>query len=234
MALHQVHLHHHHHLQEQPGRSVHGPVSVTGQVLSWVADKVFLWSPVELLKLRAQLQTATRGSAGYLNPAGLAAQVLRQDGVAGLYRGFTLTVIRDVPSYAMYFWLYHDIAAALSPGIHPEEAPPATQVVAGGMAGVIAWLPIYPLDTLKTRLQAVTAADGRGKTWVHFAKELYAEAGARAFFRGVGPTLVRAFMMDGASFLGYTTTLRMLGGSGAGGSTASGNAASGSGNDSRE
>ncbi|EFJ46051.1 hypothetical protein VOLCADRAFT_32074, partial [Volvox carteri f. nagariensis] len=178
--------------------------------------QVFLWSPVELLKLRAQLQTATPGSAGYRNPAALAAQVLRQDGVAGLYRGFTLTVVRDVPSYAMYFWLYHDIAAALSPGLHPEAAPPGTQgqVVAGGLAGVIAWLPIYPLDVLKTRVQAdvkgFVCVGGRG--WYSCWRLMYREAGARAFFRGVAPTLVRAFMMDGASFLGYTTTLKLLGG----------------------
>lgn len=44
---------------------------------------MFLWSPVELLKLRAQLQTASPGTAGYCNPAALAAQVVRQDGVAG-------------------------------------------------------------------------------------------------------------------------------------------------------
>lgn len=48
--------------------------------------------------------------------------------VAGLYRGFTLTVVRDAPSYAMYFWLYHHITGVLAPGVHPEMAPPATQV----------------------------------------------------------------------------------------------------------
>ncbi|GIL90133.1 hypothetical protein Vretifemale_17806 [Volvox reticuliferus] len=207
----------HNHQQQQQQQSRlptpwHG--FVAGSVSGFA--QVFLWSPVELLKLRAQLQTATPGSPGYRNPAALAAQVLRQDGVAGLYRGFTLTVIRDVPSYAMYFWLYHDIAGALSPGVHPEAAPPTTQVVAGGLAGVIAWLPIYPLDVLKTRVQAVTASASQGKTWMHFAREMYQEAGARAFFRGVAPTLVRAFLMDGASFLGYTSTLKLLGGAGGG------------------
>ncbi|KAG2491913.1 hypothetical protein HYH03_009861 [Edaphochlamys debaryana] len=174
--------------------------------------QVFLWSPVELLKLRAQLQTAPRGSPAYLNPAQLAVQVLRADGVRGLYRGFNLTVVRDVPSYAMYFWLYHDIAAALSPGVHPEAAPPATQVVAGGLAGVIAWIPIYPLDVIKSRVQAVGVTASAGRGWTSFVQEMWAEAGARAFFRGVAPTLVRAFVMDGASFLGYTTALRVLGG----------------------
>lgn len=50
--------------------------------------QVFLWSPVELLKLRAQLQTVAPGTPGYRNPAQLAVGVLRQDGVAGgLARG---------------------------------------------------------------------------------------------------------------------------------------------------
>ncbi|GFR47867.1 hypothetical protein Agub_g9676, partial [Astrephomene gubernaculifera] len=178
--------------------------------------QVFLWSPVELLKLRSQLQTATRGSPGYRNPAALAAQVVRTEGVVGLYRGFTLTLVRDVPSFAMYFWLYHDIATALSPGMHPEEAPPATQVIAGGMAGVLAWMPIYPLDVLKTRVQAVPGSSagggGGGKTMLQYAREMYSEAGVRSFYRGVSPTLVRAFLMDAAAFLGYSTTLKLLGG----------------------
>eukprot|EP00198_Chlamydomonas_reinhardtii_P009589 XP_001698926.1 carnitine/acylcarnitine translocase [Chlamydomonas reinhardtii] len=245
--VHQLHLHHHHHAVSQQMREteVHGPHSVTGAVVHYVASslglepagptqrsllagqaagsshssvagmaQVFLWSPVELLKLRAQLQTASPGTAGYCNPAALAAQVVRQDGVAGLYRGFTLTVVRDVPSYAMYFWLYHDIAAALSPGLHPEQAPPATQVLAGGLAGVLAWLPIYPLDVIKTRVQAVSTAAST-KTWWQHCKELQAE---RALYRGCMPTLVRAFVMDGASFLGYTTTLKLLAGGGGSGS----------------
>jgi hypothetical protein len=38
-----------------------------------------------------------------------------------------------------------------------------------------------------------------------------------AMYRGMGPTLVRAFAMDGASFLGYTSTLQSLGGTVGGG-----------------
>ena len=45
-------------------------------------------------------------------------------------------------------------------------------MLAGGLAGVIAWLPIYPLDVLKTRVQAATAADSRGKTLAHYAREV--------------------------------------------------------------
>jgi solute carrier family 25 carnitine/acylcarnitine transporter 20/29 len=64
-----------------------------------------LWSPVELLKLRAQLQTSRAGVPGHLNPAALAGQVLAAEGLPGLYRGFGLTVLRDVPSFALYFFL---------------------------------------------------------------------------------------------------------------------------------
>lgn len=50
---------------------------------------------------------------------------------AGLYRGFGLTAIRDVPSYGIYFYLYHQIASVLAPGVHADQAPGYVQVGVG-------------------------------------------------------------------------------------------------------
>ena len=78
-------------------------------------------------------------------------------------------------------------------------------------AGCIAWLSIYPLDVIKSRMQGAAGSSAtRGKTWLHYARDIWSEGGMRGMWRGIGPTLARAFVMDAVSFLGYTNVLRLL------------------------
>lgn len=67
-----------------------------------------------------------------------------------------------------------------------------------------------PWQVIKSRMQAnMRSADG-GRTWLDYGRDVLKEGGWRAFTRGMAPTLVRAFIMDAASFLGYTYSLRAL------------------------
>lgn len=45
--------------------------------------------PVDLLKIRLQLQTAVRGAPGYVGPLSLLGSILRSDGLAGKAPGGT-------------------------------------------------------------------------------------------------------------------------------------------------
>lgn len=47
-----------------------------------------------------------------------------------------MTILRDLPSYGVYFASYRSLALALEPGRSPEDASAMTQVLAGGTAGV--------------------------------------------------------------------------------------------------
>jgi solute carrier family 25 (mitochondrial carnitine/acylcarnitine transporter), member 20/29 len=69
---------------------------------------------------------------------------------------------------------------------------------AGGAAGVAMWMIIYPVDTVKSRLQTM-----EGKPTVGgIIKSLYAKGGIRAFFPGFGPAISRAVPANAATFLG--------------------------------
>lgn len=60
------------------------------------------------------------------------------------------------------------------------------QVLAGGLSGVLAWLPIYPLDVVKTRVQAVAAAEARGRGVAHYAREVSGSRGKKVLVTRVG------------------------------------------------
>jgi len=72
-------------------------------------------------------------------------------------------------------------------------------LLAGGVAGCISWLSVYPLDVIKTRVQAQGECEGllgkrRLGTWA-CAKSAYAEGGGRVFFNGLGVCMARAFLV---------------------------------------
>jgi len=87
----------------------------------------------------------------------------------------------------------------------------APLLLAGGAAGILGWLGTFPFDVLKTRMQVQTQTQNldahqraaRARTTsssCRAARELYAEAGARGFWRGLAPTIVRAVPVNMAVF----------------------------------
>merc|ERR1711963_214533 len=67
-------------------------------------------------------------------------------------------------------------------------------MVAGGAAGVAMWIPVFPVDTIKSRLQS---AEGR-PTISGTIKGIHASGGLKAFF----PAIARAVPANAATFAG--------------------------------
>ncbi|KAA0145941.1 hypothetical protein FNF31_07901 [Cafeteria roenbergensis] len=74
-----------------------------------------LASSSELVKIRLQCQLDSGGSHG---PLETARGILRAEGLAGLFRGYTATLARDVPAFGIYFGSYHVMKQALAEA-HP-------------------------------------------------------------------------------------------------------------------
>lgn len=180
------------------------------------AIQSLILTPVELVKIRLQLQnskTATSSQQVYRHkgPVDVARSILRREGLKGLYRGFTITVLRDAPAHCVYFWSYEYMREWLHPGCRKNcQESLRTMLMAGGLAGVSSWICCYPLDVLKTRLQAQSQSSQTYNGIVDcFSKSVKAE-GYGVLWRGIGTAVSRAFVVNGAVFAAYEIALRCL------------------------
>jgi solute carrier family 25 carnitine/acylcarnitine transporter 20/29 len=100
-------------------------------------------------------------------------------------------------------------------------------LLCGGLAGVITWASIFPLDVIKTRVQTqvlhpVPTQGGEQSallqpnaqkprmTSLEIAKQAYRTEGAGVFFRGLGICSVRAFVVNAVQWAVYEWMMKML------------------------
>ncbi|OWK11764.1 SLC25A48, partial [Cervus elaphus hippelaphus] len=137
------------------------------------------------------------------------ATIVRTEGLAGLYRGASAMLLRDVPGYCLYFIPY----VFLSDWITPEACAgpsPCAVWLAGGMAGAISWGTATPMDVVKSRLQADGVYVNKYRGVLDCISQSYQKEGLKVFFRGITVNAVRGFPMSAAMFLGYELSLQAI------------------------
>jgi len=170
----------------------------------------FISAPGERIKCLLQVQAEAEPSkAKYRGPIDCARQLIKEGGIKSLSRGFCATLLRDVPAGGMYFMTYEGLMAYLLQGKSRSELSPFKVIFAGGMAGIFNWLVALPPDILKSRLQTAPAGTyPRGVRDV--LPELLRTEGVTALYRGAGTVFCRAFLANGACFLGYEVAMKFL------------------------
>ncbi|GAB0489981.1 hypothetical protein MMPV_001208 [Pyropia vietnamensis] len=153
------------------------PVTHLAAGLTAEAVSAVFWVPMEVLKQRAQVR---RGSPADASVGGILRDLLRTEGVRGLFRGYALTVGVFGPYSMIYFMAYErgkrGWATALKGRDGTQGAPlPLYAVVSAAAAsGAVAAAATSPLDVVKTRIQTQGDVGGGGG------------AGARAGATAVG------------------------------------------------
>jgi solute carrier family 25 carnitine/acylcarnitine transporter 20/29 len=87
----------------------------------------FLSCPIELLKIRLQNQAKEKLYNGNID---LIKKIWARNGWKGFYKGLGITIIRETPSYGVYFASYE----LLTNSIGSDSS--TALLIAGGLAGV--------------------------------------------------------------------------------------------------
>ncbi|KAK3987555.1 mitochondrial carrier domain-containing protein [Cladorrhinum sp. PSN332] len=164
-------------------------------------------APFERVKVILQVQGQKTLAPGekpkYSGGMDVVRQLYKEGGVRSVFRGSAATLARDGPGSAAYFAAYEYIKRKLTP-IDPVTGEASGKVsltaitCAGAAAGIAMWIPVFPIDTVKSRLQT---AEGN-VTIGGVVRGLYSKGGYKAFFPGFGPALARAVPANAATFLG--------------------------------
>lgn len=167
--------------------------------------------PMELAKTRMQLQgTGEKKSSTrklYKNSLDCLARIYQREGLRGVNRGMVTTLIRETPGFGVYFLTYDLLTRSL--GWEPDDPYMIPKLLfAGGMSGIASWLSTYPVDVIKSRLQA----DGVGGKFQYSGimdctRKSIKREGWRVFTRGLTSTLLRAFPVNAATFATVTLFL---------------------------
>lgn len=152
--------------------------------------------PMEMVKTRAQLSS--------LSPRECIRRICAQEGGRrALFKGFGVTLWRDCPAFAIYFASYEWMLDYYRRRSSLNRITTLDLLMAGGTAGALSWFVIYPVDVIKSRMQASTDPLST-RQCVRIA---WQDGGIKVFMRGCSPTLLRAFPTNAATFAMVTWTL---------------------------
>lgn len=160
-------------------------------------------APFERVKVLLQIQGQNPPPPGqkpkYSGGIDVVRQLYKEGGIRSVFRGSAMTLARDGPGSAAYFAAYEYIKRRLTPkdanGNPTGELSLPAVLTAGGAAGVAMWIPVFPVDTVKSRMQSATGRPTIGGT----ISSIYANGGFKAFFPGFGPALARAVPANAAT-----------------------------------
>ena len=140
-------------------------------------------------------------------------------------------MLRDSIGYGFYFWSYELSTRALEARMSDGKGEvgswgleTAKVLLCGGLAGVVTWASVFPLDVVKTRVQtqilgsgehmALLMGDGleaRGRLGaIEIARNAYRNDGICVFFRGLGVCSLRAFVVNAVQWEVYEWMMRQL------------------------
>ncbi|KAI7560708.1 hypothetical protein KC317_g9554, partial [Hortaea werneckii] len=161
-------------------------------------------SLITLVAVKVRLQTQPHGverkSLGQM-----AVHVVKGDGFAGLYRGLSASLLRQITYSTTRFGVYEELKEVFTTGVASPSFPAliamaSTSGFLGGIAG-------NPADIMNVRMQNdASLPPAERRNYKHAAEGLVRmarEEGFGSLFRGVWPNSTRAVLMTASQLASY-------------------------------
>jgi len=160
-----------------------------GALLSGALARVWactIVSPLELIRTKMQSQ-----KMAFYQVRQALSVTLKSEGIPGLWKGYTATLMRDVPFSAIYWGIYESL--------RPKEYNFQQNFISGAVSGTIASTITLPMDVIKTRLQIDlgeklvkgNSNSNNALKSISIAKEIVKTDGFKGLFAGLTPRLVK-------------------------------------------
>ncbi|KAL2641582.1 hypothetical protein R1flu_009169 [Riccia fluitans] len=194
--------------------------AVAGAIAGGVSRTVV--SPLDVIKIRFQVQlepTSTRLRAlgarnvvsKYTGILQATKDIIREEGIPGLWRGNVPALLLVMPYTAIQFVVlqkFKSVAASYSDGDkNPKHSGVSMAYISGAVAGTVATIGSYPFDLLRT----ILACQGEPKVYPTMRSAFLGirqSRGITGLYAGLTPSLVEIIPYAGLQFGSYDTLKR--------------------------
>ncbi|EEB93154.1 hypothetical protein MPER_08234, partial [Moniliophthora perniciosa FA553] len=161
-------------------------------------EAIAVVTPMEVVKIRLQAQQHSLAdpleTPRYRNAAHAVYTIVREEGISTLYRGVSLTALRQATNQGANFTVYQEVkkfAHRYQPEV--QELPSYQHMLIGLLSGAAGPLSNAPIDTIKTRLQKATAEPGVSafRRIIAIGEDMWKQEGVRSFYKGITPRILR-------------------------------------------
>jgi solute carrier family 25 (adenine nucleotide translocator) protein 4/5/6/31 len=114
-------------------------------------------------------------------------KTLATDGIAGLYRGFTISCVGIIVYRGFYFGLYD----TLRPLLLGANADLWSSFLLGWGVTVTAGLASYPIDTIRRRMMMTSGEAVKYSSSLDCGAQILKKEGVASFFKGAGANILR-------------------------------------------
>jgi solute carrier family 25 (adenine nucleotide translocator) protein 4/5/6/31 len=133
-------------------------------------------------------------------------KTLASDGVAGLYRGFTISCVGIIVYRGLYFGMYDSIKPVLLTGNLADNF--LASFLLGWGITIGAGLASYPIDTVRRRMMMTSGQAVKYKSSIDCFQQVVKNEGVKSLFKGAGANILRA--VAGAGVLSGYDQLQVL------------------------
>ena len=188
------------------------PLSLKQHALAGALSGVFttfVFCPFELFRVKMQLQGVVKcpGEPHYKSTYDAIRKIIRIYGIKGIRRSFPITYLREIYGNAIFYFTYQFSLLHLA---GDKERKTWQILLSGGFSGIAYWLSIFPLDLVKSRIQADSLCNPYYTSARHCLRETLQKEGVRSLYKGLLPCLVRSFPVSGIYLYSYETVMRFL------------------------
>lgn len=183
---------------------------------------VTVTNPIELIKIRMQLQGEMSASAAkvYKNPIQGMAVIFKNEGIKGLQKGLNAAYIYQIGLNGSRLGFYEPIRSSLNQLFFPDQEPHKVQsvgvnVFSGAASGIIGAVIGSPLFLVKTRLQSYSEFIKIGEQ-THYTGvwnglvTIFKTEGVKGLFRGIDAAILRTGAGSSVQLPIYNTAKNIL------------------------
>ncbi|XP_033187700.1 mitochondrial ornithine transporter 1 [Bombus vancouverensis nearcticus] len=171
--------------------------------------------PTELIKCKLQavrevqmeMKSVLTVAKKEIGPWGLTRQILKEQGIKGLFTGLSSTIAREMPGYFFFFGGYEVTRELLTkPNESKNDIGWQRTMVAGAIGGSVLWLVIFPADVVKSRIQIKNLKSPA----LVVMKDIVKNEGISSLYNGLKPTLIRTVPATATLFVTYEYSKRFM------------------------